>query len=108
MLKIHTLQAGQQCHEKSNDVHGCISDEWTQFIEATILRVEVLSLDSKFLLAILPPGAFITMGILIAVKNMIDAKAAELAPIQAFVVETQITGNQENVNQIEGQAEFGG
>lgn len=33
---------------------------------------------------------------------------AELAPIQAFVVETQITGNQENVNQIEGQAEFGG
>jgi electron transport complex protein RnfE len=47
---------------------------------ATILRVEVLSLDSKFLLAILPPGAFITMGILIAVKNMIDAKAAELAP----------------------------
>ena len=35
-------------------------------------------------------------------------EAAELAPIQAFVVETQITGNQENVNQIEGQAEFGG
>lgn len=33
---------------------------------------------------------------------------AELAPIQAFVVETQITGNQENVNQIEGQASFGG
>jgi len=33
---------------------------------------------------------------------------AELAPIQAFVVETQITGNQENVNQIEGQATFGG
>ena len=33
---------------------------------------------------------------------------AELAPIQAFVVETQITGSQENVNQIEGQATFGG
>jgi hypothetical protein len=33
---------------------------------------------------------------------------AELAPIQAFVVETQITGSQENINQIEGQATFGG
>jgi len=32
---------------------------------------------------------------------------AELAPIQAFVVETGITGSQENVNQIEGQATFG-
>lgn len=33
---------------------------------------------------------------------------AELAPVQAFVVETEITGNQENIGQIEGQAEFGG
>jgi hypothetical protein len=33
---------------------------------------------------------------------------AELAPIQAFVVETQITGGQENINQIEGQATFEG
>jgi hypothetical protein len=32
---------------------------------------------------------------------------AELAPIQAFVVETQLTGSQENVSQIQGQAEFG-
>jgi electron transport complex protein RnfE len=39
---------------------------------ATILRVEVIHLDSKFLLAILPPGAFIAMGILIAAKNAID------------------------------------
>ncbi len=35
-------------------------------------------------------------------------EAAELAPIQAFVVETGITGSQNNVNQIEGQATFGG
>ncbi len=39
---------------------------------ATVLRVEVIHLDSKFLLAILPPGAFIAMGILIATKNAID------------------------------------
>ena len=37
-----------------------------------------------------------------------NTEAAELAPIQAFVVETQLTGSQENVNQIEGQASFGG
>jgi len=32
---------------------------------------------------------------------------AQLAPIQAFVVETEVTGNQNNVNQIESQANFG-
>jgi hypothetical protein len=37
-----------------------------------------------------------------------NAEAAELAPIQAYVVETQLTGSQNNVNQIEGQATFGG
>jgi hypothetical protein len=31
---------------------------------------------------------------------------ANLAPIQAFVVETELTGNQNNVNQIESQANF--
>ena len=31
---------------------------------------------------------------------------ANLAPIQAFVVETEVTGNQNNVNQIESQANF--
>jgi len=36
-----------------------------------------------------------------------NTEQAELAPIQAFVVETGITGSQENVNQIEGQATFG-
>ncbi|MGJ8691284.1 MAG: electron transport complex subunit E [Thalassotalea sp.] len=47
---------------------------------ASILRIEVMSLDSKFLLAILPPGAFIAMGFLIAVKNAIDAHLAQKAP----------------------------
>jgi len=33
---------------------------------------------------------------------------AQLAPIQAYVVETEVTGNQNNINQIESQATFGG
>lgn len=37
-----------------------------------------------------------------------NTEQAELAPIQAFVVETQLTGSQNEINQIEGQAEFGG
>lgn len=37
-----------------------------------------------------------------------NTQQAELQPIQAFVVETQITGSQGNVNQIESQATFGG
>ncbi len=39
---------------------------------ASALRIEVMQLDSQFLLAILPPGAFIAMGFLIALKNVID------------------------------------
>ncbi len=47
---------------------------------ATELKVEVYHLDSKFLLAILPPGAFIAMGFLIAGKNAIDEKIAQAKP----------------------------
>ncbi|MDG1752489.1 MAG: electron transport complex subunit E [Thalassotalea sp.] len=47
---------------------------------ASVLRVEVFHLDNQFLLAILPPGAFIAMGFLIAAKNKIDEKIAEKTP----------------------------
>ncbi|TWX73848.1 electron transport complex subunit E [Colwellia sp. C1TZA3] len=47
---------------------------------ATGLRVEIYSLDSQFLLMILPPGAFIAMGFLIAGKNVIDHKIAQAKP----------------------------
>jgi len=47
---------------------------------ASILRIEVFQLDTQFLLAVLPPGAFITMGFLIAMKNAIDEKAAQRKP----------------------------
>ncbi|MBU2872238.1 electron transport complex subunit E [Colwellia sp. E2M01] len=39
---------------------------------ATSLTIQVMQLDTQFLLAILPPGAFIAMGFLIALKNAID------------------------------------
>jgi electron transport complex protein RnfE len=47
---------------------------------ASILRVEVFKLDSQFLLAILPPGAFMVMGLFIALKNAIDDKVAAAKP----------------------------
>jgi electron transport complex protein RnfE len=47
---------------------------------ATVLRIEVIHLDSQFLLAILPPGAFIAMGFIIALKNAIDAYIKQRQP----------------------------
>lgn len=41
---------------------------------AASLRIEVFSFDSNFLLAMLPPGAFIGVGFIIALKNVIDKK----------------------------------
>ncbi|MFA0415391.1 electron transport complex subunit E [Vibrio renipiscarius] len=49
---------------------------------ATMLRIEVFQFDSSFLLALLPPGAFIGVGFLIALKNIIDKKIAERQPKQ--------------------------
>ncbi|MFO8153735.1 electron transport complex subunit E [Thioalkalivibrio sp.] len=37
------------------------------------LRIELFPQEHGFLLALLPPGAFLAMGLLIAVKNLIDA-----------------------------------
>ncbi|RUO78016.1 electron transport complex subunit E [Idiomarina seosinensis] len=41
---------------------------------AAQLRLELFQVDYPLLLAILPPGAFIGMGFIIALKNLIDAK----------------------------------
>ena len=43
---------------------------------ATVLRMDILHLDNGFLLAILPPGAFIGLGLLVASKNWLDNKLA--------------------------------
>ena len=47
---------------------------------ARVLRIELYKVDSQFLLAILPPGAFIAMGLLIAFKNAIDEKVKQRTP----------------------------
>ena len=60
---------------------------------ATILRVEVYHLVSQFLLAILPPGAFIAMGFLIALKNIIDNRLAEQQPKQTEKVIERVRVN---------------
>ncbi|MBW8184808.1 electron transport complex subunit E [Shewanella nanhaiensis] len=47
---------------------------------AANLTIHFWQLDTSFLLAMLPPGAFIGMGFLIAFKNIIDKKLADRAP----------------------------
>ena len=44
--------------------------DWSSF-----LNINIYHADTSFLLAALPPGAFIIMGIIIAAKNAIDLKA---------------------------------
>ncbi len=47
---------------------------------ALSLRIELWQVDNSFLLAMLPPGAFIAMGLLIAAKNVIDARIEAKKP----------------------------
>ncbi|MCE9678784.1 electron transport complex subunit E [Shewanella sp. AS1] len=44
------------------------------------LTLHLWQVDTNFLLAMLPPGAFIAMGFLIAAKNSLDKKIAALNP----------------------------
>ncbi|ACH65321.1 MULTISPECIES: electron transport complex subunit E [Aliivibrio] len=54
---------------------------------ATILRIELFHVDSHFLLAMLPPGAFLGVGFLIALKNVIDKKMADRQPKEKAEIE---------------------
>ncbi|WP_415776415.1 electron transport complex subunit E [Shewanella oncorhynchi] len=47
---------------------------------AKSLTMHLWQVDTPFLLAMLPPGAFIVMGLLIALKNVIDKKVKERQP----------------------------
>lgn len=49
---------------------------------AKVLRIEVFHFDSAFLLALLPPGAFIGVGFLIAAKSLIDKQISARQPKQ--------------------------
>lgn len=46
------------------------------------LQISVAPADWEFLLAILPPGAFIALGCLVAARNWLDARRAEAATLQ--------------------------
>lgn len=47
---------------------------------ASVLRIEVFAITNKFLLALLPPGAFIGVGFLIALKNSVDSQIESRQP----------------------------
>ncbi|WP_413485030.1 electron transport complex subunit E [Shewanella baltica] len=47
---------------------------------AKSLTIHLWQVDTPFLLSMLPPGAFIVMGLLIALKNVIDKKVKERQP----------------------------
>jgi electron transport complex protein RnfE len=59
---------------------------------ASALRIELFTLDTQFLLAMLPPGAFIGMGLLIALKNLIDAKLQHRQGVAEGISRARVTG----------------
>ena len=60
---------------------------------AKALRVEVFHADSHFLLAMLPPGAFLGMGLLIALKNTIDNKLKQRQAVEkGSIARARVTG----------------
>lgn len=50
---------------------------------AKVMRIEVFHFDSPMLLAMLPPGAFIGLGMLLAAKYLIDNKMKQRAALRA-------------------------
>jgi electron transport complex protein RnfE len=60
---------------------------------AKAMTITVWQVDTPFLLALLPPGAFIAMGLLIALKNVIDAKHKARQPkmVSETVARVRIT-----------------
>ncbi len=59
---------------------------------AAALRIELFAMDTQFLLAMLPPGAFIGMGLLIALKNLIDAKLQQRQQQAVGITRARVTG----------------
>jgi len=64
ILGAGTLFAG------ADRLFGSVANNWT---------ITLFETDYPFLLAVLPPGAFLGMGLLIAVKNLLDARIAAKA-----------------------------
>ena len=64
---------------------------------ASNLEISFYLTDAKFLFAILPPGAFVALGVLIAVKNIIDSRAVEKTKQQSRQQSRQET-NKQNIS----------
>ena len=64
--------------------HGTLFNGADQLLGpwAKALRIEVVHFDSPMLLAMLPPGAFIGLGMLLAGKYLIDQKMKQRAARQ--------------------------
>ncbi|MGL6017167.1 MAG: electron transport complex subunit E [Gibbsiella quercinecans] len=60
---------------------------------AKVLRIEVVHFDSPFLLAMLPPGAFIGLGMMLAAKYLIDEKM-KARKAKAVLAETNLAHGQ--------------
>lgn len=56
---------------------------------AKALRIEVFHTDTPFLLAMLPPGAFIGLGLMLAVKYVIDEKMKAKRAAAGVALESQ-------------------
>ncbi|MBW3139344.1 electron transport complex subunit E [Ferrimonas balearica] len=70
---------------------------------ASVLRIQVMHLDSPFLLALLPPGAFIAMGLLIALKNVLNEKLeARVKPADKAVEKVERVRVTQQPNTVEG------
>lgn len=54
------------------------------------LTVELLHLDNHFLLAVLPPGAFIGLGLMIAAKNWLDARQVKWASAKVVIAQNVV------------------
>lgn len=61
---------------------------------ASVLRIEIFQVDSAFLLAILPPGAFLAVGFLIAIKNVIDSRLQKQTTDKPVIERARVTSAQ--------------
>ena len=65
-----------------------ILGEW-----ATVLRIELFAVDYPMLLAVLPPGAFICMGFIIAARNWIEARRKKAQSPTKMVERVRVTSS---------------
>ena len=90
MLVLLVLGAMREILGQGTLFHGAdlLLGEW-----AKVLRIELFQLDSQFLLALLPPGAFLGMGLLIALKNSIDNKLKQKQAVEkGSIARARVTG----------------